>query len=129
MKKRVWVNPNDSVDLQSSDIKLLGPNLRFMKKIIQKELNSLNKIESKNKKILTRVKNKKETIQESKDIRLELKTELENKNKDDIITFAEESLKMNIKLKNKKGILITKILLKARSLGYKNILKKIREQK
>ena len=78
MGKRVLVNPNDSIDLQPSDIKLLGSKIRFIQEIIEEkehikknELNYseeiLNKFSIKirkdeiipeNKKVLTRAKNK-----------------------------------------------------------------------
>ena len=151
MKSRVWVNPNDSVDLTPSDIKSLGPNLRFMKKIAQekklienkkpdlseellKKLSISKPVEKKEvipkkKKVLTRAKNNREiktTIQELRTIRSELKIELESKNKGDVIAFAEEVLKMDIKWKDKKGIIITKILSKSKNIGYKIVLKKIK---
>ena len=84
-----------------------------------------NEVVKKVKKVVEKKVEKVLTAAELKTLRATLKKALELKNKNNLMSFGNEVLSLNIKQKDNKGTIITTILNAAKSAGYSKIIKKV----
>ena len=150
-REKVWVDPRGIVDVEASDMKFNGPNISVLmlknkydkiKAIARSKRKRRNiklaaiaaaKLVAKKIKKKSLIKNKIATVVEKvvvtaaelKTLRATLKKALELKNKNNLMSFGNEVLSLNIKQKDNKGTIITTILNAAKSAGYSKIIKKV----
>jgi len=148
---RTWVQPKEVVDLSGIDLQTMGSNSRFMKRVSQTTPVGLKKAEapvglkkaeapvkkapvekapvkkeSIIKKAIKKVAKKKEPdAKELRQQRAELKAALEEMNKGELYAFGEDNLDIDLRFKDKKDVLVKRVLDASKKVGYKKILRKI----
>ena len=98
---------------------------KLVAKKIKKKSLIKNKIATVVEKVVKKKVEKVLTAAELKILRATLKKALELKNKNNLMSFGNEVLSLNIKQKDNKGTIITTILNAAKSAGYSKIIKKV----
>jgi len=137
---KTWVQPNEVVDLSSIDLRTIGSNGRFMKKVSDStpiglpQAKKIPVVEKKEKTPLVKeskpasTKKKKKKEVSAKDLKVQrakLKEVLESMNKGELYAFGEDNLKIDLKFKDKKDVLVKRVLDAAKKVGYQKILRKV----
>ena len=110
-----WVAPNETVDLDATDVRLLGGNAGCMR-LANKKIASKKKAKT----VTSDVSEKRQEAIDKKD----LKESLEGMTKERIIEVAETVVGIDVLWKTKKADLVKQVLKASKDKGYRYVLKK-----